>query len=373
MAGKWPVRQEQATNPGRATATAIRPGHSRPERSRLRAAWTLALLTTLCAELTFTAVAVPITWLLLPLLLVMYGAGVLVIREAVVRAGVGWPGLVVLGLAYQVAEDGLGLQALTSPQMYGAADWGLRAFGVNWTYWESQIGVHVVLSVLLPVMITDLIFPGLRNRTYLGTGGFAATGVLAVAGVFGLRGIISATEDPGYRTPWEWTVAYLVAIALLALLALRVLPRLQPPDGLRSDRQAPRPVVVGFVSVYLTMAFLTTLLPLGLGRDLLLGDMMSQPLRLFVAAMTAIPFALLVLRWRRARNWTDSHRLWLIGGILVSHTAFMMPASLASAFVGLITICLEVVLLMALGRHMRRRETSSGRPRSRRQTLRNEF
>ncbi|GGL12246.1 hypothetical protein [Nocardia jinanensis] len=373
MAGKWPERQAQATNPGRATATDFRPGHSRPDRSRLRAAWTLALLTTLCAELTFTAVAVPITWLLLPLLLVMYGAGVLVIREAVVRVGAGWPGLVVLGLAYQVAEDGLGLQALTSPQMYGAADWGLRAFGINWTYWESQIGVHVVFSVLLPVMITDLLFPGLRNRTYLRTGGFAAAGALAVAGVFGLRGIISATEDPGYHTPWEWTVTYVVVIALLALLALRVLPRLRSQNKIRPDRQAPRPVVVGFVSVYLTMAFLTTLLPLGLGTTLLLGDMMSQPLRLFVAAMTAVPFALLVLRWRSAHNWTDSHRLWLIGGILISHTAFMMPASLASAFIGLITICLEVVLLMALGRHLRRREIPSSPPQPRRQTMRNEF
>ncbi|MEV7871981.1 hypothetical protein AB0P17_39070 [Streptomyces sp. NPDC088124] len=82
----------------------VQPGPSQPKNGRLRAAWTLALLTTLCAELTYTAVAVTITWLL-PLLLVMYGAGVLVIREAVVRVGAGWPSLVVLGVAYQVAED----------------------------------------------------------------------------------------------------------------------------------------------------------------------------------------------------------------------------------------------------------------------------
>ncbi|RDI54192.1 hypothetical protein [Nocardia mexicana] len=341
-------------NSDRATAADPRPGHTRFERGRLRAAWTLVLLTTLCAELTFTAVAVPITWLLLPLLMVMYGAGILVIREAVVRVGGGWPSLVVLGLAYQVAEDGLGLQALTSPQMYGAADWGLRAFGINWTYWESQIGVHVVLSVLLPIMIADLLFPNLRNQTYLRTGGFVVTGVLAVLGVLGLRGIVSATEDPGYRTPWGLTVAYVVALALLAWTALRVLPRLRLPDGVRSDRRAPRPVVVGIVSAYLTMAFLTTLLPLGLGPDLLFGDMMSPGLRLIVAAMAAIPFGWLVLRWRRAGNWTDGHRLWLIGGILVSHTAFMMPASPISAVIGLITIGLEVALLMALGRRLAR-------------------
>lgn len=77
-----------------------------PDRGRLRAAWTLVLLVVCCAELSFTAVAVPQTWYLLPLLLVMYGAGVLLITEAVVRVGGGWPSLVLLGVAYELAEDG---------------------------------------------------------------------------------------------------------------------------------------------------------------------------------------------------------------------------------------------------------------------------
>ncbi|MFJ5038726.1 hypothetical protein [Streptomyces parvulus] len=324
-----------------------------PESRRVRAAWTLALLTTLCAELTFTAVAVPSTWLLLPLLLVMYGAGVLLIREAVVRFGGGLPSLVALGLAYQLAEDGLGLQALNSPDMYDAADWGLRALGINWTYWESQIGIHVVLSVVLPVMIADLIFPHLRERPYLRTGGLTATGSLALLGVLGLRFFISATEDPGYRTPTGWTLTYLAGIALMVWLALRVLPRRRRRPGARRDRKAPHPFVVGFVSLYLTMAFLTTLLPLGLEGDLLLGDTMSKPFLLVVAAMTAIPFAWLAARWGTAGNWSDVHRLWLAGGILVSHTAFMMPGSLTSFLVGLVTTGLEVLALRALARHLR--------------------
>ncbi|MET7639791.1 hypothetical protein [Streptomyces sp. NPDC005438] len=345
-------------NPQPPTATRPRPGTSRVAHHRLRAAWALVLLTTLCAELTFTAVAVPSTWVLLPLLLVMYGAGVLLVRELVVRAGTGWPGLVVLGVAYQVAEDGLGLQALNSPDMYGAADWGLRSLGVNWSYWESQIGVHLVLSVLLPVMIADLLFPALRGRSYLRTGGLVVTGALAVVGVLGLRAVVSATEDPGYHTPWGWTVGYLVLIALLGWVALRVLPRRRSPVGVRQDRQAPRPGVVGFVSMYLTMAFLTTLLPLGLGSDLLFGDAMSPQFRLVAAAMTAIPFGWVVLRWRSAANWSHSHRMWLIGGVLVSHTVFMMPASLVSAAIGLVTLGLELVLVRALGRHIRGRETA---------------
>ncbi|MEV7555063.1 hypothetical protein AB0N89_36065 [Amycolatopsis sp. NPDC089917] len=331
------------------------------KRRRNRAPWTLALLTTLCAELTFTAVALPETWLLLPLLVVMYGAGVLLIREAVVRVGGGWPSLVLLGVAYQLAEDGLGLQALTSPRMYGAADWGLRALGVNWTYWESQIGVHVVLSVLVPIGLANLLFPAQRARPYLGKRGLVGVGALAIVGVFGLRFLLSPILDAGYRTPWGWTVTFLVLIGVLWLLALAVVPRRRPTKHRQAARTVPRPGVVGFVSLYLTMAFLTTLLPLGLGTDLLFGDLMPQPLRLVFAAMTAVPFGWLVLRWRTAAAWSDRHRVWLIGGILVSHTAFMMPGSVTSVVVGSLTLAAEVWALAALAKHVGRR-AAAGTP-----------
>lgn len=328
------------------------------KRRNWRAPWALVLLTTMCAELTFTAVAVPSTWLLLPLLMVMYGAGVLVIREAVVRVGGGWSSFVLLGVAYQITEDGPGLQALTSPRMYGAADWGLRGLGVNWTYWESQIGVHVVLSVLVPIALVNLLFPDRRSQPYLGKSGFMGASALAIVGVLGLRFIISANQDPGYQTPWGWTSVFVVAIIALALFALVVVPRRRRPERGQTCRTAPRPAVVAFVSAYLTMAFLTTLLPLGLGSDLLFGDMMSPLLRLIIAAMAAVPFGLLVLRWRAAVNWSNRHRIWLIGGILVSHTAFMALGSLSAVLVGSLTIVVQVVLLTILTKHVTQRENT---------------
>ncbi|MEV0663704.1 hypothetical protein ACIBI3_21000 [Actinomadura luteofluorescens] len=326
---------------------------------RISAPWALVLLTTTCAELTFTAVAVPESWLLLPLLLVMYGAGVLLIREAVVRVGGGWPSLVLLGLAYELAEDGLGLQALTSPRMYGAADWGLRSLGVNWTYWESQIGVHVVLSVLVPIALVDLLFPHRRNRPYLGRRGFVGIGALAIVGVLGLRTIVSAIADSGYQMPWGAMVVFTVLIIGLALLALKCVPLPHREELVRADRRAPRPGVVGFVAMYLTMAFLTTVLPLGLGSTMLLGDMMSPVLLLVVGAMTAIPFGLVVRRWRTAANWSDQHRVWLIGGILVSHTAFMMLGSVLGALLGALTLAATVMLLIKLAKHVGQRESSA--------------
>ncbi|WP_280462651.1 hypothetical protein [Nocardia carnea] len=341
------------------TSTTAAPTRATPGRERLRAAWTLVLLTTLCAELTFTAVAVPLTWLLLPLLMVMYGAGVLVVREVAARAGAAWPSLVLLGLAYQLAEDGLGLQALTSPEMYGAADWGWRALGVNWTYWESQIGVHVVFSVLIPVVLTDLLFPAHRGRPYLRTRGLAGVGVLAIVGVVGLRVIISATADAGYRAPWAWTGGYIVAIAVLAWSALRILPR-HSISGPGPARSAPRPAVTGAAAAVATILFLGCLLPPGLRPDPLFGDAFPLWIPLAPAAVLALGFAWMVLRWAGTAEWNDRHRIWLVGGILTAHTAFMMPASPGAVVAGTITLALEVCLLAMLARRQSERSRPPG-------------
>lgn len=107
------------------------------------------------------------------------------------------------------------------------------------------------------------------------------------------------------------------------------------------------------------MAFLTTLLPLGLGSDLLFGDMMPPLSRLVIAAMAAVPFGWLVLRWRAAANWNHQHRIWLIGGILVSHTAFMIPGSQMAVFVGSMVIVAQVVLLVILAKHIKPRENAT--------------
>lgn len=328
-----------------------------PDRGRLRAAWTLVLLAVCCAELSFTAVAVPVTWVLLPLLLVMYGAGVLLIREAVVRVGGGWPSLLLLGVAYELAEDGIGLQALTSPNLYGAADWGWRVGGVNLTYWAGQLGVHVVFSILVPIMLIGLIFPDHRTRPFLRRGGLITFGVLAVLGVVGLRFIIAATQDPGYRAPTPWIAAFLITIAALTVIALRVVPKATARQEAQPAVQpVPGSVVVGVVAGVATFGFLLMTLPLALrpGHGTLLGEVVPAPVPIVLAGLVALGMGWAVVRWSGSAEWSPEHQLWMAGGILVSHTAFMAPAAPVSVVAGVITIVLEIVLLMLLARRVRR-------------------
>lgn len=107
----------------------------RAGRRNRRAAWTLVVLTPLIAELALGSTPIRMAWLVL-LWVPIYGAGVLLIRELVVRRGRGWPSILLLAAAYELLEDGIGLQALTSPHLYDAAGWGLRVLGFNLPYWE---------------------------------------------------------------------------------------------------------------------------------------------------------------------------------------------------------------------------------------------
>ncbi|TWS25720.1 hypothetical protein FK268_00090 [Tsukamurella sputi] len=330
-------------------------------QGRLKAAWTLALLAPLCAELTFTAVAVPATWLALPILVLIYGAGVLLIREAVVRVGGGWPSLITLGLAYELAEDGLGLQALTSPTMYGAGEWGWRVGGLNLTYWEAQVGVHTVFSVLVPIMLVGVIFPQHRARPFLRTGGMIGVGITAILGVAVVRLTISVQEDPGYNSSVGTVIVFTVAVAALAAVALAVLPRVALPAVTPLPATCAR---VGLVSGIACAAFLFLLMPPGLRKDTgpALSGLLPHPILLALAAFVAVVAAALLLRFAADPGFDDLHRIWLAGGIGVAHTLFMTarltPTTITA---GAITVVLEIGALALLARRVRSRRTSATR------------
>ncbi|MHA6621830.1 hypothetical protein [Pseudonocardia sp. DLS-67] len=336
-----------------------------PRHRGSRAAWVLVLLAPVCGELTFSAVGMPIMWIAFPFLVPMYGAGVLLIRELTVRAGGGWPSLVVMGLAYELVEDGLGLQALTSPTMYNASAWGPRVLGLNLTYWESQVGYHIVFSVLIPILLTNLVFPELRQAPYLRRRGTFFVAVTAVAGIAMLRLTFAASEDPGYRAPLPVVVGLVVATVALGVVALRILPRYARAGRGHVDRAArtgsvPAPGVAGTVAGMVTLAYLGLLMPAGhppAGPAVGEGAFVYLPMT--VAAGLAVGILLLIRRWSLSPEMTDRHRIWLAGGALVAHTLFVVLAAVlhmedtlstvVAVTTGPITIGVTVLLLARLG------------------------
>ncbi|GII60249.1 hypothetical protein Skr01_03340 [Sphaerisporangium krabiense] len=327
-------------------------------KGRRRAASLLAVITPVIAELTLGNPPLSRIWLML-LWIPIYGAGTVLIRELVRRRRGGWPSILLLGLAYGIVEEGLVLQALSSPTMYGVAGWAPRFLGINSAYAELNLVYHAVFSVALPILLADLVFPSLRDRPYLKRTGVVVAGVVFVLGGLLLRVTVATSIDPGYQAPVTVPAGCVAAVALLAVVALRVLP---PPaldasvaspssvDGTRAGA-VPGSWAVGGFGVVAGFGYLALLFPFG-GADqpaFTHGGWVAAPM--LGAAVLAVVAGWLVRRWTASGGWTDRHGLCLAGGALVGHTAFGVVANAATladklelSALGLVTVGLLALL-----------------------------
>lgn len=106
----------------------------------------------------------------------LYGCGAIVIREAVVRWGAGWPSVLLLGLAYGAIEEGLLEPTWLTPRLF-PHPYGF-AGGVYWTYAVFNAGYHAVFSIGIPVALTEILFPAWRGRPWLHRPGLSVAGAV---------------------------------------------------------------------------------------------------------------------------------------------------------------------------------------------------
>jgi hypothetical protein len=289
-----------------------------------KAAWTLALLVPLIAELTFGSTPLRFGYLIL-LWLPIYGAGVLLIRELTVRTGRSWPSIILLGVAYELAEDGLGLQALTSPHLYHAADWAPPIFGFNVAYWVLNIIYHVVFSVIIPIFLANLLFPAYKNRPYLKKGGLVWVMLFAVLGVAILRGTVPPNQDPTYNEPLGLIIAYLIAIIAIAFVALRILPRDQTPQT--TSLPIPSPTKLFILGTLGTIIVFGLMYPFAGAHQPLFTQGTWAYVPITLGVVLSIGIFVSIAKWSRSLQWKARPALALVSGALVGHTLFGLVAA----------------------------------------------
>ncbi|GAB2606095.1 hypothetical protein Aab01nite_01010 [Paractinoplanes abujensis] len=289
---------------------------------RIAPALGLFFLAPLVAE--FLLGNLPIT--LLPAVIAlapMYGGGALLIRELVRRRGLGWPSILVLGVAYGVLEEGLTTQSLFNP---GYADQHLLTEGfvpalgisVPWTLYV--IGLHVFWSVGAPILMTEAIARDRRTTPWLGRTGLIVTGVLFAAGIATTTAITMAmwpyTATPGQFAGTGVVLALLVAGGLLPL-------RFRGRDG-----RPPRARTV----------LATTLLAGAFFQGLTLAELPTWlTITVWVADVTV--YLTLIARWSARTGWADRHRLAVGAGALLTyawHSFVETPTGAAEAWIDLI-------------------------------------
>ncbi|MGC2359731.1 MAG: hypothetical protein WA691_05435 [Thermoplasmata archaeon] len=109
----------------------------------------------------------------------LYGTGALLIREFVVKFQKGWASVLLLGAAYGIAEEGLAVHTFFEPAGLAPVNnlgaYG-HAFGVNWLWALGLTAFHAVYSIALPILLTQLWFPAVKNVRWMDSGASVLVG-----------------------------------------------------------------------------------------------------------------------------------------------------------------------------------------------------
>jgi hypothetical protein len=153
----------------------------------------------------------------------LYGTGVLVVRELSLRWKTGWPGVLLLGAAYGIIEEGLAVTTFfdpTLPQLAGGPlAWYGRLGGVNWVWAVWLTIFHAIFSMAFPIFLIEWHYPALRGRALLSQRGLAATVVLLALATLTINALVNAAVP--YRVGLPEYLGAFVAIGLFAYLARR--------------------------------------------------------------------------------------------------------------------------------------------------------
>jgi hypothetical protein len=133
--------------------------------------WTLLLMVPFLTELLSGNTPLPkfINPMVFGYFVVMYGFPVLLAREAFVAKGLSWGGLLVLGLAYGVLNEGVAARTLllSDEHMFMESIRGYETFGVNVPWAMMILPWHALLSVVYPIMLMQAAYPESRGQRWL--------------------------------------------------------------------------------------------------------------------------------------------------------------------------------------------------------------
>ena len=149
----------------------------------------------------------------------LYGTGVLVVREVSLRWKAGWPGILLLGAAYGIVEEGLAVTTFFNPTLPQVGVLGVygRDLGVNWLWavWLSTF--HALVSIATPIFLIEWHWPALKGKRLLSGRGLVLTIALLALAALTINLLVHASSP--YQEAGPEYLAALAAIAILAYAA----------------------------------------------------------------------------------------------------------------------------------------------------------
>jgi len=285
------------------------------------------------------------------IVLPMYGFGALFIRELSRRSGRGWPTILILGVAYGVAEEGLADMSLFNPNFLGLhlLSYG-NLFGIGWPWWFFVLTLHAVWSIGVSIALAEALFARRGEYPWLGRKGLVISGVVFVLGVV----LVHFVGGEGYQLSVGQLVLSLVLVALIAAVAFLV-PTRRATQAI-DPRQTPSPWLAGAAAFVLTSAFMAV-------------TRLSYSLKLPAAVLILVYFLLYglasfaVWRWSRRVGWSAEHKFALAAGALLTYAwyGFVQAPHDALDLIGqAIFALLALGILILAGRRVRAEKSELG-------------
>jgi len=245
---------------------------------------------------------------LLPLMMALYGAGAVLIREIARVTGGGWASIVLLAIAYGLFEEGFVTQSLFNPDYLHLRllDFGfLPALGTALPWALFVVSIHVVWSITVPIAMIESAFPSQREQPWLGPWGRTGFALMFTAGAT-LIALFSYRQVPFVASPAQWAVTGALIVAL-CVIAIR-LPR---PSSTPAGR-APHVLLLFGASFLAGSAFMLA------GRRAETAWHLSWEAVVALSLGIEAAFAALVFAWTRGGRWDEPRRFALMaGGFLV--------------------------------------------------------
>ena len=172
----------------------------------------------------------------------LYGPGVLLVREALVRGRKSWPSLLAFGCAYAILEEGVALATMFNPQASVVGSLGSYGhyLGVNWVWSIGLLMVHTVCSLSLPIVLLSLTLPETRGRPLLSSRQIGVLFAIWAADVGGLFSLVLFGLH-------FWMGGILLGGSFALIGALAMLGARLPPSSPAQERPLPRWRPVWFV------------------------------------------------------------------------------------------------------------------------------
>ncbi|HLX38924.1 MAG TPA: hypothetical protein VKR42_00235 [Ktedonobacteraceae bacterium] len=296
----------------------VHPAHSVRESQKTHALpiITLLLLSPIIAEVLFGSTSLSTLYVLLPEI-GTWGCGTLLIRSLVRRRKLGWIAILLLGIVLALAEECLIQQTSLAPlvgvnpaHVYG------RALGVNWIYLLFQLGYESLWVVVVPIQLTELLFPSQRDDPWVGRRGQFIAGTVFVLAAFMAWYSWTQLARPAFHLPAYNPPLLAVGSALLTMVALVVVALVRPRSPRAphtAERAAPPPWLTGGASFVFSLLWFVLL-------ALAYNAAPSFPAVLaFIGGIAWAGAAWAVLlHWSTRRGWHDLHRLALVFGACVA-------------------------------------------------------